>query len=207
MSVESPRYRVLRRDGDVDLRRYEQYVTANVHVQARAYNEATNAGFGLLADYIFGNNTVGRSIAMTVPVTARRSPGQKIEMTAPVTSERVRSEQLEAAPPLCTMHCAGEYVVRFTMPSRFQALEDLPAPNDDRVILETVPAHLAAVAQFGGRLDDEAVAAAASRLDRWIGDEGLVRAGEPEAAQYDAPWKPGFARHNEVLIPVQEPTA
>jgi hypothetical protein len=204
MSVESPRYEVLRRDGSVELRRYEQYLTANVHVQASAYNAATSAGFGLLADYIFGNNAAAGSIAMTVPVTARRSPGTKIPMTVPVTSERVRSEQLEGAPPLCTVHCAGEYVVRFTMPSRFGEIEDLPTPNDSRVILETVPAHQAAVAVFGGRLDDEAVAAAVQRLEEWIEREGLSIAGEPEAAQYDAPWKPGFARRNEVLVPVEE---
>ena len=204
MSVEGPRYEVLRRSGALELRRYEPYLTANVHVQARTYNQATNAGFGLLADYIFGNNTVGGSIAMTAPVTALRSPGQKIAMTVPVTSERARNEQLEGAPPLCTAHCAGEYVVRFTMPSQFRAVEDLPVPNDNRVVLETVPTHLAAVAQFGGRLDEEAVAAAVKRLESWIESEGLARAGEAEAAQYDAPWKPGFARHNEVLIPVEE---
>jgi hypothetical protein len=141
---------------------------------------------------------------MTAPVTASRSTGTKIAMTTPVTSERVRNEQLEAASPLCTVHCAGQYTVRFTMPSRFASLEELPQPNDSRVTLEAVPAHLAAVARFSGRLDDEAVAEAVRSLEAWLASEGLVATGEPEAAQYDAPWKPGFARRNEVLIPVTQ---
>ncbi len=141
---------------------------------------------------------------MTTPVTASRSTGMKIAMTAPVTSERVRNEQLETASPLCTIHCAGEYTVRFTMPSSFASLEELPEPNDRRVILQAVPAHLAAVARYTGRLDDEAVAEAVASLETWIGNQGLVVTGEPEAAQYDAPWKPGFVRHNEVLIPVRQ---
>ena len=205
MSVESPEYEVVRREGSLELRRYAPYLTATVSVRSDGYNKATYAGFGALADYIFGNNTAAGSIPMTAPVTASRSSGTKIAMTAPVTSERVRNDQLEEAAPLCTVQCAGEYLVRFTMPSRFASVDDLPAPNDRRVVLDEVPEHLAAALRFSGRLDDEAVAAAVERLEEWIEQEGLAVAGEPEAAQYDAPWKPGFVRHNEVLIPVEGP--
>ncbi|MDP2401787.1 MAG: heme-binding protein [Actinomycetota bacterium] len=204
MSVESPEYQVLRREGSLELRRYHPYLTASVNTRAASYNEATYTGFGLLAEYIFGNNTEAGSIAMTAPVTASRSSGTKIAMTAPVTSERARSEQLETAAPLCTVHCAGEYIVRFTMPSRFGSLDDLPRPNDPRVVLDAVPAHLAAVAGFGGRLSESPVAEAVVQLSEWIEREGLVASGEPEVAQYDAPWMPGFARRNEVLIPVED---
>jgi hypothetical protein len=204
MSVESPAYEVLRRDGSMELRRYHEYLIASVNVHADGYNQAAYAGFNPLADYIFGNNTAAGSIAMTAPVTASRSQGTKIAMTAPVTSERVRSENLEAAPPLCTIRCEGEYTVRFTMPSGFAELEDLPRPNDQRVALEAVPTHLAAAISFSGRLGDRAVAEAVERLEAWIESEGLTAEGEPEIAQYDAPWKPGFVRHNEVLIPVTE---
>lgn len=221
MSVEGPAYEVTKRDGSLELRRYKRYLTASVTVRAGSHNGAANAAFGLLADYIFGNNSAagsipmttpvttsradGTQIDMTAPVTTSRSPGARIAMTAPVTSERVRNEELGGAEPLCTVGCAGEYVVRFTMPSRYQRLEELPLPNDPRVQLAAVPEHLAAVERFSGRLDDEAVAAATERLDAWIAGLGLVPDGEPEAAQYDAPWKPGFARHNEVIVPVRTP--
>ena len=204
MSVESPEYEVLRREGSLELRRYRPYLTASVKAQASEYNDAAYAGFGLLADYIFGNNAEAGSIAMTAPVTASRPSGTKIAMTAPVTSERARNDELEGASPLCTVHCAGEYIVRFTMPSRFVSVDDLPRPNNSRVSLEAVPSHLAAVARFGGRLKDAAVAEAVGQLGEWIEREGLAAVGEPEVAQYDAPWKPGFARRNEVLIPVED---
>jgi hypothetical protein len=29
-------------------------------------------------------------------------------------------------------------------------------------------------------------------------------AGEPIVAQYDPPWKPGFARHNEIIMVVEQ---
>lgn len=202
MSIESPEYVVLKRHGAVELRQYAPYVTASTRVRTDGYDEATRAAFGVLADYIFGNNTASGTIPMTAPVTSERSHGVKIPMTAPVTSERARSEGMEQAPPLCIVRCPDEYVVSFSMPSRFGSVEDLPAPHDSRVVLREVPEHLAAVARFGGRLDDDAVAEAVGELTTWIEGEELVVDGEPVAAQFDAPWMPGFARHNEVLIPV-----
>ena len=203
MSTERRAYEVVRHDGPLELRRYPAYLTASVTVAAEGYNEATYAGFNALAGYIFGNNEASGSIPMTTPVTASRASGTRIAMTAPVTSERVRSDELESASPLCTVACAGEYVVRFTMPSHFTSLEDLPVPNDRHVVLEVVPEHHAVAARFGGRLDEGAIAEARDRLEAWAAAEGLVIEGEPEAAQYDAPWTPGFIRHNEVLIPVR----
>jgi hypothetical protein len=221
MSVESTAYDVVRREGPLELRRYRGYLTASVTVRADSHNDAAYSAFGVLADYIFGNNTAqgsipmttpvttsrasGTQIAMTAPVTTSRSGGTRIAMTAPVTSEHVRNEELGVAEPLCTIGCAGEYVVRFTMPSLYRTVGELPQPNDRRVQLEAVPEHLAAVERFSGRLGDEMIAAATERLDSWIAESGLVADGEPEAAQYDAPWKPGFARRNEVIMPVRTP--
>ncbi len=202
MSVETPAYEVVLRDGPFEVRRYERYLTASVTVSADSYNAAAYKAFGVLADYIFGNNVAAGAIPMTAPVSTSRSEGERISMTTPVISERARHEALGGAAPLCTVNCAGEYTVRFTMPSQYAELPDLPQPNDSRVSLDAVPAHLAAVERFGGRMDDEMVAASVMRLREWLADKGFAAAGEPEAAQYDAPWKPGFVRHNEVIIPV-----
>lgn len=204
MSVESPRYEVLRSVDGIELRRYAPYLTANARVHADGYGQASNAAFNALADYIFGNNTSSVAIPMTAPVTAAATRGEKIEMTVPVTAERTRDEQLEAAEPLCTVRCDDEYVVSFTMPTRFSSLDELPRPNDARVTLEEVPAHLAAAIRFSGYLNDDAVAQAIARLQEWIPAQGLSAAGEPVAAQFDSPWKPWFARHNEILVAVTE---
>lgn len=204
MSVESPAFEVVKRSGALELRRYAPYVTASVRVDSSGYSAATYDGFGLLGDYIFGNNHASGSIAMTAPVTAGRASGTKIAMTAPVTSERERSEHLGESLPVCTVRCPGAYDVSFTMPSSYQSVEELPQPNDPRVKLEAVPSRLVAVKRFSGRLDDTDVAEATGELASWVAEQGLVATGEPVAAQYDAPWMPGFIRHNEVLIDVAE---
>lgn len=183
MSVESPEYEVLKHDDMFELRRYPPYLTAKVRVKAVDWGHAMNSGFGPLADYIFGNNHTSDRISMTAPVTAGRACCQKIPMTAPVTAQQAEDE----------------YVVSFTMPSSY-SLEDLPMPNNTEVSIEPVDSHLAAVAKFGGYFSEPKADRAESELQEWITEQGLTAVGEPMVAQYDPPWKPGFARRNEIMI-------
>lgn len=185
MSVESPEYEVLRHEGHFELRRYGAILTASVRVRARDYNRAMNEGFNPLADYIFGNNHASARISMTAPVTAGRACCQKIAMTAPVTAQQSEDE----------------YVVSFTMPSGYTA-DTLPQPNNPAIAIESADAHLAAVIRFGGSLSKAAQAQA--ELESWIAEQNLTPVGEPTVAQYDPPWKPGFARRNEIMIDVEE---
>jgi hypothetical protein len=185
VSVESPAYEVIRHDGQFELRRYAGYLRAVVRVAAPSYAQATNAGFSPLADYIFGNNHTSGRIAMTAPVSATRESGAKIAMTAPVTA--VRADDY--------------YEVTFTMPSGY-SMEDLPQPNNPAVMLESVGPHVVATVKYSGYMNDKHADKAQAELEEWMQAQGLAAAGEPIAAQYDAPWKPGFARHNEIMIPV-----
>jgi hypothetical protein len=187
VAAQTPEYEVLKKEGPIELRRYAGYLTANVRVGASSYGQATNAGFNPLAEYIFGSNHASDRIAMTAPVSAGRACCQKIAMTAPVTA--AQSED--------------EYVVSFTMPSGY-SMEDLPLPNDPRVTLESVDSHVVAAVSFSGYFSETHFAKALDGLEAWMQAQGLTAAGEPISAQYDAPWKPGFARHNEVMIPVSE---
>jgi len=187
MAVETPDYEVLRHDDSFELRRYAGYLTANVRVTAGDYGRAMSAGFDMLADFIFGNNHAADRISMTAPVTAGRACCQRISMTAPVTAQQSEDE----------------YVVSFTMPSGY-SLETLPRPNNRAVSIESVDAHLAAVVRFGGTFSGTRAAQAQAQLESWIEEQGLVALGEPVVAQYDPPWKPGFARRNEIMIVVEQ---
>jgi hypothetical protein len=112
----------------------------------------------------------------------------RIAMTAPVTAEQSEDD----------------YVVSFTMPSGY-SMDDLPRPNNPAVSIEPVDGHLAAVVRFGGSVSGTRAAKARDQLESWIAAQGLTAVGEPIVAQYDPPWKPGFARRNEIMIAV-EPT-
>lgn len=63
-SYESPRYDVLLKEGDFEIRKYEEFHTTSV-------NEANLQGYGgfnLLFGYISGENKANEKMAMTVPV-------------------------------------------------------------------------------------------------------------------------------------------
>ena len=77
--VEQPSYTVVDSWGDVELRDYPQLIVAEVEVPGER-KQAINAGFRMIADYIFGNNAPRQKIAMTAPVT--QQGGEKIAMTA-----------------------------------------------------------------------------------------------------------------------------
>jgi len=187
MAVATPEYEVLRQDGSFELRRYAGYLTANVHVSASDYGQAASVGFNPLADYIFGNNHASDRISMTAPVSAGRVCCQKIAMTAPVTAAQTEDD----------------YVVSFTMPADY-SMEDLPRPNNPSVSLEEVGPHVVAAVRFSGYFSQKHAAKAQAELDKWMTEQDLAPAGEPVSAQYDSPWKPGFARRNEIMIPVDE---
>ena len=59
-----------------------------------------------------------------------------------------------------------------------------------------------AAVKFSGYMSDRTAAEATAELEAWMAAQGLSAAGEPVAAQYDAPWKPWFARRNEIMIAV-----
>jgi len=83
-NVEQPKYKVAQSSGNIEIRDYAPMIVAEAEVTGER-REAIGTGFRLIADYIFGNNTASKKVAMTAPVTQQAS--EKIAMTAPVTQQ------------------------------------------------------------------------------------------------------------------------
>jgi hypothetical protein len=183
MAVEEPAFQTVLKDGAFEIRDYPARAVAEVTVTGEQ-KEAASKGFRLLAGYIFGGNRSKQSIAMTAPV-AQEPTSERIAMTAPVTQTQA----------------AGEWVVRFTMPSTY-SLETLPEPNDARVRLRVMPAARFAVVRFSGLARPDDVATKTAELSAWMQSRYLDDAGPASLAQYNPPWIPWFMRRNEVMIPI-----
>ena len=147
MAVEEPKFSLVLKDGTFEVRDYPGLVVAEVSVGGDR-NAASNAGFRLLAGYIFGGNAGQKSIAMTAPVTQAPAGGSKIAMTAPVTQSGE----------------AGQWTVQFTMPSGY-TIEQLPVPNDQRVQIKQVPPTRMAVLKFSGLARDSIVTKKSEELE------------------------------------------
>jgi len=189
VAYEEPSYDVVRKYEVFEVRRYAAQLVAETEVTG-SRETAGNAGFRVLAGYIFGKNRGERKIAMTAPVT--QAEGRKIAMTAPVTQAGRGGEGGEA-----------RWVVQFMMPSEF-TMESLPEPLDPSVRFREVPARRVAALRYSGTWSEERYLGHLARLREAMAREGLEAAGEPVWARYDPPWKPWFLRRNEILIEIRD---
>ena len=181
--TEEPRFRIVDKIGEIEVREYGPRLAAEVVVQGDEEDARSN-GFRPLADYIFGNNTAKSKIAMTAPVAQERS--EKIAMTAPVSQTRDGTG----------------WRVRFFMPAKYTR-ETLPRPNNPAVQIVELPGETMAVLRFSNSRSTEAVAKQTATLLRGVEASRWLVAGTPVTWLYDPPWTLPFFRRNEVAVPVK----
>ena len=185
--TEQQEYRVLNAHGNVELREYAPCVVADVVVSGSA-EQAGSAAFRPLFEYISGANRGAESLAMTAPVI-QQPTSERLAMTAPVIQEAAG---------------AGEWTVSFVLPAG-RSLSEYPTPTNSRVSLRAVPGETAAAIRWSGRWTSSNIARRTQDLRQVMAEAGWQESGEPRWARFDPPWKPPFARRNEIVIPVQHP--
>jgi len=183
--TEEPAFTVVEKIGVIDVRQYAPRLAAEVTVGGDE-EDARSAGFRLLADYIFGNNTSRTSIAMTAPVSQEAARGESIAMTAPV------SQSAEGG---------GKWRIRFFMPANYTRAT-LPKPNNPAVQIVDLPGETMAVLRFSNSRSAEAVAEKTADLLRGVAASRWKAVGTPVAWFYDPPWTLPFWRRNEVAVTV-----
>lgn len=183
MAIESPRYAVVQRYAEFELRDYAPYLVAETEVEG-SREDASYEGFRRLAKFIFGGNRGSRKIAMTAPVTQ----GTRIDMTAPVSQQG----------------SGRRWTLKFMMPSSWTRAT-LPEPLDGRVRISERPARRVAVLDYSGTWSEQNYAEHLRTLESALARQGLRTTGAPEWARYDPPWKPWFLRRNEIQVEVEQP--
>lgn len=196
--TETPKYSVMQKDKEIELRQYPAYIQAEVDVDAIDYKTAIEQGFNILAGYIFGGNTSRQRIAMTIPVQVSES--EKIAMTAPVKVSQ--SSRIAMTTPV-TVRGNDTFTVAFIMPSEY-TLDTLPLPKDNSIRFTPVPAQQMAAIRFTGYFRQDTITKNKERLGQWLAEKGLIVEGDYIIAGYNPPWVPGFLARNEVLIKVRD---
>jgi hypothetical protein len=205
MAIEEPAFELLEKADQIELRQYRPVIVAETVVEGNM-SSASNAGFRLIADYIFGNNLPVRGgsdkasekISMTAPVSVEpAAPSEKIAMTAPVNVE----PQGDAAGGVMS---SKRWRVQFTMPAAY-TMETLPKPRNPAVALREVPGRRVAVIVFSGFSGEEKSQQKTDELLAWLKTKNLTAIGTPQLARYNPPWALPFLRRNEVLIDVAAP--
>jgi effector-binding domain-containing protein len=184
-SVKEPKYQLVSEQQAIQVRRYQPILVAEVAVQGER-KEAVSKGFRLLANYIFGNNSLpgtkkSGKISMTAPVIQQES--SKIAMTAPVMQ---------------TESSAKQWLVRFVMPSDY-TLKTLPKPNNKQVKIIEEPARTMLVIRFSGSMTKGNLARHLQQLNNYVQQHKLQVIGEPVYAFYNPPWTLPIMRRNEIM--------
>lgn len=180
-ATEQLKYSVMSKDGKMEVRQYEPYLAASVSFDNR--EDFERYAFRVLADYIFGNNIKQEEIAMTAPV--------------------ITSEEIAMTAPVITGQNDGEWIMSFSMPSKY-TMETLPMPVNEMVKIDRVEGAKFATITYSGYDTDNKRARNYQALYSWITEDTQLQIdGPPVFAGYNPPWTPPFMRKNEVMIPVR----
>lgn len=158
-------------------------VRAESAIEIRDYPALITALTQERGDRAAASNPAFRRLAGYIFDDAR--PEGEIEMTTPVlmTSKDDKTS------------------MRFVMPQRLK-VDDLPAPRNAKISIDTVPARRVAAIGFSGWADDDDLIEKERELRAWLADNGLTAVGRAEWAFYNPPWTLGPWRRNEVLIEI-----
>ena len=194
MATEEPKYEVLTSQNPFELRHYAPTLIAQTIVEGDM-DAASNKGFRLIADFIFGNNLAAGSeqaakIAMTAPVTVEPQ-SSKIAMTAPVTIEPQSGS-------------AQQWRVHFVMPSQY-TLATIPKPKNSAVTLHELPSKYFVVHRYSGFNTEARVQEKTNEALAWAKQQSLKVVGTPQLSRYDPPWTLPMFRRNEIMVEVAAP--
>lgn len=170
MTQEIP-YLVVKKIDDVEIRQYPEVKFAVVE------DNKGDSGFGLLFQYISGENKRRKKIAMTAPVIT----SEKIAMTAPVIT--------------------GKNFMAFALPSSYTK-ETVPIPINPLVKIEIHTEKTMAVLRFSGRTNEMKVQKNIQKLLTTLKNHSMQIKDEPVLMRYNSPFTPGFLRRNEVGVEI-----
>lgn len=184
MAIEEVKYNVIEKEGDFEIRKYDDHIVAETLIEG-SFEEAGNTAFRILFKYIDGNNTAKDSIAMTAPVSQQKK-SEKISMTAPVTMQDL----------------SGTYRISFLMPSKY-TMETIPQPLDENVKIKREEGRIIAAYKYSGGWGKERYDKMKQKLLSIISSRNIKTIGEPVFARYNSPFMPWLFRRNEILIEIE----
>ncbi len=118
-----------------------------------------------------------------------------------ISGENRESTQLAMTAPV--FHEAtsdSSHVISFVLPN---GTTQVPDPMRQGVTTHVVPELTVAAVRFTGGWNTRRARGYEAQLVRQLSEWGISPVGGTLFARYDPPWKPGFLRRNEVLVPIK----
>lgn len=178
---EEPAFDVVETIGDVEIRRYQPALIAQVTVPGD-HETALNRAFTMLAGYIYGGNEADEKMPMTSPVY------------------QARGDLGAATSPVVQGGGGDGWTVGFFL-SNTLTPDAAPAPNDKSIELVMQPETLLGSLRYSGNNDAGARAAAKERLLATLAGQARWQVVDDVSwAQYDQPFAVPFLKRNEAHV-------
>ncbi len=185
MATEEPSYKVVKTYEEFEVREYPSILITQTIVN-ESFEDAGDAGFRILAKYIFGDNQSRTKIAMTAPVAqVEKVTSEKIAMTAPVSLVKQNSG----------------YAVQFTMPKEYTT-KTLLVPDDGRIEIVEIPSRKVAVYKYSGGWSEARYQDKLELFRAALKKSSVAVIGEPMLARYNSPFMIWFLRRNEIWFEI-----
>jgi hypothetical protein len=136
------------------------------------FSITSNDGFSTLLNYISKGNKHFEAIAMTAPVISYEDSNKS----------------------------SSKYI-SFVMPEGSK-LSNLPLPNDPKITLREINSEICVAKSFTGSVSKELVKLKIEELRSSALIEGIILSDLHMLCRFDPPYKPGFMKYNEIVIPV-----
>lgn len=177
ISVETPKYEVVKTTADYEIRKYPACLIAQVTYNPSQFKGNKDGGFMILANYIgaLGNpqNKKPEAIAMTAPVVTKSGDDESV------------------------------MVMEFILPDKYKKAEEAPEPVDERVVIREESEKKYGVVKFSGTATEQEVAEKVSKLREGLERDGIKIVGEYVLGRFNPPWTLPMFKTNEVMIPVE----
>jgi hypothetical protein len=142
-------------------------------------------------------------IVAEVTVSGRRADEQAFRILAGyIFGNNTSGEKMSMTAPVETRGAEHAFVME-----RKYTMDTLPEPDDERVQLRRKDPRIVAVRQFSGRWTERNISQHREALLNELADLGVKVTGSPELARYNSPFTPWFLRRNEIIVPVEWPSA
>ncbi len=184
MAIEETEFISIEKKDAFEIREYRPRLIAQVFVNG-TFEIASNKGFRLLANFIFGNNKANGG-------------SEKIDMTAPVIS-RDTSEKIDMTGLVLLEESERDWVISFNMPKKYTK-ETLPVPNNAEVQIIEMSSEKFAVIAFSGLIRREKYLEMLNLLNEEMKKRNLEAKGPVMLARYNPPWTLPFLRRNELML-------
>jgi len=178
---EQPTYEVLNHLGNVEIRKYDKAIAAEIELPGDR-NEALDKGIEILTSYFSGDNKSKQEIATTEPTCQQR-----------VKVEVARGE--DSSPPV--------WKVRFFLPKEL-TMETAPKPNDERIKLIQLASERIASIRFSESPKQKHLQVRGAELKGQLERRHLTTIQEPIYAFYQSGRSLPLMGHNEILMPIDE---